>query len=194
MENKGLLLIPDLSGFSNFVTTRELKCSQHVIKELLEVLIDSNQLGLEISEIEGDAVLFFKFGPLPELKDIFDQVKKMFFNFHQYLQMYEKMRTCDCNACVSVINLSLKVITHYGEFAKYQVKNFDKLIGKDVVVAHQLLKNDIDLHEYWLMTKSMLPNIQSNEFDETIIWHQGLKQTEQGEMQFIYTFLTPYKK
>src|SRR5271156_4014877 len=77
MENKGLLLIPDLSGFSNFVTTRELKCSQHVIKELLEVLIDSNQLGLEISEIEGDAVLFFKFGPLPELKDIFDQVKKM---------------------------------------------------------------------------------------------------------------------
>jgi len=38
----------------------------------------------------------------------------------------------------------LKVITHYGEFTGYKVKKFYKLIGNDVIIAHQLLKNNSD--------------------------------------------------
>jgi hypothetical protein len=53
------------------------------------------------------------------------------------------------------VDLTLKVITHYGEFTGYNVKNFNKLIGKDIIVAHQLLKNDIDQHEYWLVTEGL---------------------------------------
>jgi hypothetical protein len=36
-------------------------------------------MGLEVSEIEGDAVLFYKFGDSPELSLIYEQVEKMFF-------------------------------------------------------------------------------------------------------------------
>jgi len=138
MDNKGLLFIPDISGFTNFVTNTEIEHSRHIIQELLELLIDSNQLGLEISEVEGDAILFYKFGEIPELNAIYSQVEKMFSSFHEHLKMYEDRRTCHCRACVSIINLTLKVITHYGEFTGYKVKNFNKLIGKDVIIAHQL--------------------------------------------------------
>ena len=65
---------------------------------------------------------------------------------------YDHRRYCYCKACNAAIDLTLKVITHYGEFVGYSVKHFNKLIGKDVIVAHQLLKNDIELHEYWLVT------------------------------------------
>ena len=40
MENKGLLFIPDITGFTEFVTNIELTHSRHIIQELLEILID----------------------------------------------------------------------------------------------------------------------------------------------------------
>ena len=58
MENKGLLFIPDISGFSRFVSQTEIEHSRLIIQELLETLINANQMGLEVSEVEGDAILF----------------------------------------------------------------------------------------------------------------------------------------
>ena len=155
MENKGLLFIPDISGFTKFVSQAEIDHSRIIIKELLELLVNANQLGLEVSEIEGDAILFYKFGELPNLSEIYKQVEKMFYAFHKHIQAYYNCKYCQCTACMSVKELSLKVITHYGEFTGYNVKNFNKLIGKDVIIAHQLLKNDIEQHEYWLVTSSL---------------------------------------
>src|SRR5207244_166380 len=110
--------------------------------------INSNHIGLTISDVEGDAILFYRFGNAPSLEEIYVQVESMFCNFQKQLKNYESRRACQCSACIAAINLSLKVITHYGEFSTYNVKKYDKLIGKDVIVAHQLLKNNIDLHEY----------------------------------------------
>jgi hypothetical protein len=58
MENKGLLFIPDISGFTKLVTSIELVDSRRAIQELLELLIDQNELEFEVAELEGDAVLF----------------------------------------------------------------------------------------------------------------------------------------
>ena len=60
MENKGLLFIPDISGFTRFVNETEIGHSRLIIQELLEILINANQIGLEVSEIEGDAILFLQ--------------------------------------------------------------------------------------------------------------------------------------
>src|SRR5688572_33411576 len=78
MENKGLLFIPDISGFTKFVTEMEIEHSRHIIQELLEILIDSNEIGLEVSEVEGDAILFYRFGDTPKLNEVYKQVEKMF--------------------------------------------------------------------------------------------------------------------
>ena len=194
MENKGLLFIPDISGFTRFVTEMEIEHSRHIIQELLEVLIDSNQIGLEVSEVEGDAILFYKFGESPDLELLYKQVEKMFCAFHQHLHSYEFRRFCQCKACVSAIDLSLKVITHYGEFTGYNVKQFYKLIGKDVIVAHQLLKNDIDQHEYWLVTNKVVQDEKPRHLTSWMKWDRSSKQTETGEIPFHYTQLGQLKE
>ena len=193
MENKGLLFIPDISGFTRFVNDSEINHSRLIIQELLDTLINANQMGLEVSEIEGDAILFYKFGDLPNLAQLYQQVEKMFCDFHRHLVAYEQRRFCQCTACNSAINLSLKVITHYGEFAGYNVKNFSKLIGKDIIVAHQLLKNDIEQHEYWLVTKNLVSDHPPG-FKQWMQWNVSTKQTETGEIPFHYTQLSQLKK
>jgi hypothetical protein len=116
MEKRGLLFIPDISGFSKFVNEVEIQHSQFIIQQLLEVLINANDSDLEISEIEGDAILFYKFGQPAELNALYKQVEKMFRAFHQYLISYDNRKICQCKACISAVDLTLKVITHYGEF------------------------------------------------------------------------------
>lgn len=193
MNNRGLIFIPDISGFTRFVNETEVEHSRHIIQELLETLINANQLGLEISEIEGDAILFYKYGDAPELKEIYGQVEKMFCEFHRHLLTYDLCRLCQCKACKSAADLSLKVITHYGEFTGYNVKNFNKLIGKDIIVAHQLLKNDIEQHEYWLVTDELMKIPPQEKLPEWVNWNSSAKQTETGEVPFQYVHLGPLK-
>jgi hypothetical protein len=190
MENKGLLFIPDISGFTRFVNETEIEHSRLIIQELLELLINCNQIGLEVSEVEGDAILFYKFGGSPDLKELYKQVESMFCNFHKSLLAYDNRRYCQCKACVSAIDLSLKIVTHYGEFTGYNVKQFNKLIGKDIIVAHQLLKNDIAQHEYWLVTQNLMPGNPPENLAQWMKWSSSTKQTESGEIPFHYTQLS----
>jgi hypothetical protein len=117
----------------------------------------------------------------------------MFCEFHKQLIAYDHTRFCQCRACISAIDLSLKVITHYGEFTGYNVKNFSKLIGRDIIVAHQLLKNDIALHEYWLVTKSLTQDKPPAGLTQWMKWDSSAKQTESGEIPFHYTQLSQLK-
>lgn len=193
MDKQGLLFIPDISGFTRFINATDIEHSRLIIQELLEQLISSNELDLEVSEIEGDAILFYKFGPAPQPEILYRQVEKMFCDFHRALLAYDQRRFCQCEACMSAVGLSLKIITHYGEFTSYNVRNFNKLIGKDVIVAHQLLKNEISEHEYWLLTK----NVQQEPvpaFHKWMVWDSSVKQTESGDITFRYTQLTKLKE
>jgi hypothetical protein len=193
MENKGLIFIPDISGFTRFVNEMEIDHSRHIISELLDVIINANEIGLEISEIEGDAILFYKYGEAPDLQAIYRQVEKMFCDFHRHLLRYDHRKFCHCKACQGAADLTLKVISHYGEFTGYTVKNFNKLIGKDIIVAHQLLKNDIDQHEYWLVTKGLTEGELPANLPNWMNWNQSTKQTEAGEIPFRYAQLSKLK-
>jgi hypothetical protein len=194
MENKGLLFIPDISGFTRFINETEIDHSRLIIQELLELLINANQIGLEVSEIEGDAILFYKFGDPPSMDKLYHQVENMFCAFHRQLVAYDYRKFCQCKACTSAVNLTLKVVTHYGEFTGYNVKNFQKLLGKDVIVAHQLLKNDIEQHEYWLVTTNLLQDGSPPPFTDWMRWLSSSRQTENGEIPFRYTQLGPLKE
>jgi hypothetical protein len=188
MQDRGLLFIPDISGFTRFVTEMEIGHSRNIIQQLLEVLIDANQLGLEISEVEGDAILFYRFGERPDMHGLYAQIERMFCDFHRHLRTYDQRRLCQCQACTSAIQLSLKIVTHYGEFTGYNVKQFSKLIGKDVIVAHQLLKNDIAEHEYWLATDDLLQGPPPKE-PAWMEWDTSAKHTETREIPFHYAQL-----
>src|SRR5690606_19862869 len=96
MENKGLIFIPDISGFTRFVNETEIEHSRMIIQELLEIIMSANQIGLQVSEIEGDAILFYKFGEPPNLDELYQQVEKMFCEFHKNILAYDASRYCQC--------------------------------------------------------------------------------------------------
>lgn len=151
-----LFFIPDISGFTKFVHDTEISHSQHIIEELLELLVDANEIGLIVSEIEGDAVLFYRGGQAPTAAELLAQVQRMYVRFHAHLRRYEALRICQCGACRTANDLTLKFIVHYGEVGKNQVKEHRKLFGRDVIVAHRLMKNEVPCQEYVLLTHQLL--------------------------------------
>src|SRR5262249_13257821 len=102
MENRGVLFIPDISGFSRFVNAVELEHSRFIIQQLLDVLLRANDSGLQISQIEGDAILFYHFGEPVALRAVSPQVANMFRAFQQFLAAYDHQKICQCKACLSL--------------------------------------------------------------------------------------------
>ena len=60
MAQKATIFIPDISGYTKFLTTTEITHASHIINELLEIIVNQNDQVFEIGEIEGDAVLMHK--------------------------------------------------------------------------------------------------------------------------------------
>ena len=156
MKSNTFFLIPDISGFTQFVSQTEISHGQHIISELLEILIDANELDLVLAEIEGDAVLFYKKDKIPEKHELYKQAQKMFVDFHQHLKKYEGHRICECGACRGAGSLSLKIIAHAGNSEFITVKGHHKPFGSDVILAHRLLKNSIPSSEYLLLSDQLL--------------------------------------
>jgi len=154
MTDSTLLYIPDISGFTDFVNKTEINHSRHIISELLENIINSDQLKLTVSEIEGDAVLFFR-EDVPSIDELIEQCRKTFINFHTHLRRYDAERICRCGACETASSLTLKFIIHAGQVQKINIKDHQKLHGADVILAHRLLKNSIPQKEYILLTDSI---------------------------------------
>ena len=152
---KSLLLITDISGFTNFVQSTEVEHSQHVIAELLEVLINANTQQLSLAEIEGDALFFYKEGEVLSQEKLLAQIETMFTAFFGYLKMIEKYRICPCLACSSAPNLELKIIVHAGSFQFLEVQNNRKPFGESVIQIHRLLKNKINSTNYTLITQDL---------------------------------------
>jgi hypothetical protein len=189
-----LLFMPDISGFTEFVTSTEITHAQSIIQEVLETIIESNHIGLEVGEIEGDAIFFYRLGKAPSLDQLLKQVQTMFTKFHQYLQLYEKQRICPCEACYAASQLKLKIVAHFGEVTGYAVKSHRKLFGKDVIVLHRLLKNSLNKKEYALITDPLMEGaattIQLPDWFEP----QGAKeQYDVGEVSFKVSDLAKLK-
>ncbi len=152
--------MPDISGFTRFIGETEIEHSTHIIKELLEIIVDENKLNMEVLEIEGDAVFFIRFGNLPSASEIIEQAKTIFIKFHQHLLAYESRRICQCGACRTANKLTLKFVIHSGSVGSYHVKDHHKIIGKDVILLHRLMKNSIPEHEYLLFTEPFYGDLE----------------------------------
>ncbi len=193
--NKALLFIPDISGFTQFVQNTEIEHSQHVISELLEVLINANTQGLQLAEIEGDALFFYKENPIPSQEKLLAQIETMFTAFYSHLKILKKNRICTCNACATAPNLQLKIISHAGELQFIDVKGNRKPFGNAVIEAHRLLKNSIDSDNYVLISNELVAGIElpatykSKLFD----FHQGSDTYDAKEIAYQYSKIEPSK-
>lgn len=192
-----LIFIPDISGFTNFVNQTEIDHSSHIISELIELIINQNKLGLHVSEIEGDSVLFYKSGAVPKIETILIQAETMFTAFHRYLKRYDSERICRCGACSTAINLNLKFVVHSGPVKQIKTGNRAKLHGKTVILAHRLLKNQIKSKAYILFSDAFSDSI--NHIDHDKIPHNYKFSFDEAaypgfdRIKFIFTDLSNLK-
>lgn len=157
-NNYSFIFLPDISGFTEFVSHTEVMHSQHIIAELLELLIDHQTLGLTLAEIEGDALFYYKNKSVPGPKELMDQVENMYIAFHSHLKLYEQQRICNCGACSTANNLTLKFIAHAGPLDFITIKDQTKPYGKEVITAHRLMKNTVPIDDYLLISEGIFNN------------------------------------
>lgn len=184
-----LLFIPDISGFTSFIGDRDFQHGQHIIAELLEVLIDANQLDLKVNEVEGDAIFFYRIGEAPGINDLIEQSEKMYVAFHNHLKKYGVSRLCNCATCKSANRLTLKFFAHFGNVSFHQVKNHQKLFSTDVILIHRLMKNNIAEDEYLLLTKQLLPETATEVDGNVLHWQSGSDSYDLGEVKYSYSSL-----
>jgi hypothetical protein len=156
--NHGFLVLADISGFTAFVTATELEHGPPIIAELLEAVIRRISPPLEIEGVEGDAV--FALGPdgkvLPPAS-LLDVLHAAFVGFRKKQRELAADESCACNACRSVGRLHLKAIGHYGPFLEQTVGGRTQTAGRDVILAHRLLKNGVPREaDFALLTRPAL--------------------------------------
>ena len=154
MAESATILIPDISGYTEFLTKTELVHSSNIINELLDAILAANSDEFELSEVEGDALLLYRKGGPIEADALVRQCLSMFESFHQQIKIIERDSVCQCGACKTASNLTLKFIAHHGVVQEIKVRQFTKASGVDMIVAHRLMKNRIASHEYILATPS----------------------------------------
>lgn len=187
-----LICIPDISGFTKFMSDAEADLSSKVIPALLNKIIYSNEIGLRVSEIEGDAVLFFKRGDLPPLKKLIDQCNFFYSEFYKQLKSLDHKFKDETNEDTDIKSLGLKIILHYGsDVEAVSIGKHIKLIGEDVVIAHKLLKNDIDQDEYILLSETLLNQYDPEDVETKLFWSE-LNQCNEvyehiGELKYAHT-------
>ncbi|WP_175455394.1 DUF2652 domain-containing protein [Pricia antarctica] len=188
-----LFFIPDISGYTKFINETEINHSTHIITELLEIIISSNILNLKVSEIEGDAVFFYRLGDSASIEELIKQTEVMFVKFHQHLKLYEHDRICQCGACSTAHQLTLKFVCHFGETTIRNIGKHIKLFGPDVTLAHRLLKNNVLVEDYLLITSSL----NFSEGWKIPDWIEPRKSVNNykgiGTVSYTYFPLTPLK-
>ncbi|WP_295222600.1 DUF2652 domain-containing protein [uncultured Chryseobacterium sp.] len=154
-DNQGMVFIVDISGYSQFIRNVDPTEGLTIIRHLLSEIIECNHLSFRISEIEGDAILFYRMGIPPSVEDVLRQFAEMRKAFKRILQFY-RLKLPEAG------QLELKAIAHYGYMEEFKIDRFSKLYGNILVDAHRLLKNSIPSNAYVLLSTDYLE--QMNEF------------------------------
>ena len=194
-DGPALICIPDISGFTRFMAETDLAFSRKIIPPLLRCLVASNTLSLNVGEVEGDAILFYRFGDLPSLKELTEQSKKFYNDFNAELESLKQQFPEDFGKYISTTKLSLKIILHAAEMTSTHIEGMIKLIGEDVVVVHKLLKNSVEDAEYILFSEKLLSHYGEDEVNELLNWDtlkDGKDEYEYiGEVKYKYISLVP---
>jgi hypothetical protein len=189
------ILIPDISGFTAFMTTTELTHSSKAINMLIDAIVHAVGEEYELAEVEGDAVLLIKKGPAPSQKEILDICLNIFKAFHFQRKSMQQYTVCPCNACQEINNLTLKFVVHYGPLSEIKVGRFVKLSGVEMIVAHRLLKNSIDNNEYLLVTEKLLQQAAASAETEQMEWSRSSEAYASiGQVDYRFTLLQEARK
>jgi uncharacterized protein YndB with AHSA1/START domain len=140
---RGCLVIADISGYTGLLVDTELEHAQDALRDLIQTVVARLRPRLRLAKLEGDAAFAYSIADRVDGSQLLDMLEAAYFAFRRRLESISRATTCDCNACIRIPALNLKLVAHYGAFVRQRMYGVEELTGSDVIVVHRLLKNRV---------------------------------------------------
>jgi hypothetical protein len=138
------LLIADISGYTGYLAGVELDHAQDILADLMDTIVDALRPPFRLSKLEGDAAFVYLASSDLDGSLLQDIVEATYFTFRRRLRDIKQASVCECDACRQIPSLDLKFVAHFGQIAKQAMSGQEELIGRDVILIHRLLKNNVE--------------------------------------------------
>ncbi len=146
--------IADISGYTRFVSGVELDHAQDIVADIMDTLVRALRPPFHLAKFEGDAAFVYALADKVDGSLLQDSIEQAYFAFRKRLRNIREANSCECQACRRMRDLDVKFVVHHGEFIRQKMSGREELAGRDVILVHRLLKNDVgktfDAHAYAL--------------------------------------------
>jgi class 3 adenylate cyclase len=139
----GTFLIADVSGYTEYLAGSDLDHAPTIVTDLLTRVLEAIRAPFSVNRVEGDAIIAYSSEPALTGSEFLDVVDGIYAAFRRRLLSVGQATSCGCPACGMAPGLDLKVIAHSGVFSRQRIAGQTELVGKDVIIAHRLLKNTL---------------------------------------------------
>ncbi|MFT5415739.1 MAG: hypothetical protein ACI915_002055, partial [Gammaproteobacteria bacterium] len=86
-------------------------------------------------------------------EEVSHKLGNFFDAFIKQAALFTESTPCGCEICANADRLGLKIVVHAGEAMFHEVAGRPQVSGADVILAHRLLKNSLESHEYLLLSE-----------------------------------------
>ena len=152
--DRGSLVLADISGYTTYVVSSPLQHAEDVLSDVTSKVAECLGHVLTLNKYEGDAVFGYALEGALDGTMLLDAVEECYFAFRNRLVGMQHATDCSCKACAKLPDLDLKFVVHHGGFIRRPGRGGEELTGEDVIVAHRLLKNSLELRGYALFTEA----------------------------------------
>jgi hypothetical protein len=135
--------IADISGYTNFVSGVELDHAQDIIADIMDRLVKALRPPFRLAKFEGDAAFVYALADKVDGSLLQDSIEQAYFAFRKRLRNIKQANSCECRACSRMQSLDVKFVVHHGEFIRQRMSGREELAGRDVILIHRLLKNEV---------------------------------------------------
>src|SRR2546425_8845025 len=133
---RGCLVIADISGYTGLMVASEIEHAQDALRDLIQAVVGQLRPQFRLAKLEGDAAFAYAVTGRPDGQHLMAPLEGAYFAFRRRLDAIRRATTCDCNACLRLPSLNLKILAHYGTFVRERVFGTEELTGADVILVH----------------------------------------------------------
>ncbi|MGH2349811.1 MAG: DUF2652 domain-containing protein [bacterium] len=154
---RGCLVIADIAGYTRYLAGVELEHSQDILADLINTVVSQKRGLMHLAKLEGDAVFCYVHDGDADGSVLLAMVQSCYNAFAKRLRTIDRHTTCECDACRLIPTLNLKFLIHHGQFIIHEIAGSRELVGRDVIIAHRMLKNSVTpttgIHGYAMITE-----------------------------------------
>lgn len=170
------LLIADITGYTDYLAGVELDHAQDILADLVVTIVGTIRPAFRLAKLEGDAAFAYSLAETVDGSLLQDTVEATYIAFRRRLRDIARSSRCECNACMLMPSLDLKVVVHHGLIIRQQLAGSEELLGRDVIIVHRLLKNDVEAstgrRAYAMYTDAVIQAMDADPVAQGLVEHR----------------------